>query len=141
LGGLMAADDLAAHRGEWVEPLRSKYRGVEILELPPNTQGVTALEALNIVNATGPLPEDGPERQHLLIEAAKLSLADRDAHVTDPAHMRITPEELASDAWAQRRAPRIDPNAPGRPPPGSPAGGGTAYVCAADPDGMCVSLI
>src|SRR5207245_1028364 len=91
--------------------------------------------------ATGPLPEDGPKRHHLLIEAAKLALADRDANVTDPAHMRITPEELASDGWARRGAHRIDPKAAGRPPPGAPAGGGTAYLCAADRDGMLVSLI
>ena len=140
LGGLMAVDDLAAHRREWVEPLRTSYGDVEVLELPPNTQGVTALEALNIVTAVGSLPPDGADRHHLLIEAMKLALADREAHVTDLEHMRISPQELASAAWAERRAGLIGPRA-GRPRPGSPAGGGTVSICAADADGLCVSLI
>src|SRR5206468_6223716 len=55
LGGLVSREDLAEHRGDWVEPLSTRYRGVEVFEMPPNTQGVTALEALNIVQALGPL--------------------------------------------------------------------------------------
>src|SRR5712692_1124907 len=91
LGGLMEHEDLAEHRGDWIEPLRTRYRAVEVLELPPNTQGVAVLEALNIVQELGSLPPDGAGRQHLLIEAMKLALADRDEFVTDPAAMRIAP--------------------------------------------------
>jgi gamma-glutamyltranspeptidase/glutathione hydrolase len=140
-GALIAQDDLADHHGEFVEPLRTIYRGVEILELPPNTQGVTALEAVNIVSAFDHLPLNDPERQHLLIEAMKLALADRDAHVTDPDHMRIRPERLLSQEWAAERARLIDLRRAGHPTPGTAVEGGTAYLCAADAEGMCVSLI
>lgn len=141
LGGLMAPQDLAAHTGDPMDPLSTRYRDVEIFELPPNTQGVTALEALNIVEQLGPLPQDGPDRHHLMIEAAKLALADRDEHVTDPANMRIRGAELASSDWAAHQASSIDPARARTPAPGRPAPGGTAYLCAADGDGMLVSLI
>jgi gamma-glutamyltranspeptidase/glutathione hydrolase len=141
LGGLMEREDLAEHRGDWFEPLRTRYRAVEVLELPPNTQGVAALEALNIVQELGPLPPDGADREHLLIEAMKLALVDRDEFVTDPAAMRIAPDALGDPSWAAERARLIDPARAGDPPPGRPHLGGTAYLCAADGDGMCVSLI
>lgn len=140
-GGLLTAEDLADHSGDWVQPLRAAYRRVEVLELPPNTQGVTALEALNIVQASGPLPPDGPERHHLLIEATKLALSDRDLHVTDPVHMSVSGEALASKDWAAERARTIDPGSARYPVTGRAAEGGTAYMCAADREGMCVSLI
>jgi gamma-glutamyltranspeptidase/glutathione hydrolase len=141
LGSLMSAEDLADHHGDWVEPLQTGYRDVDVLEMPPNTQGVAALEALNIVEELGALPPDGPERQYLLIEATKLALADRNEHVTDPNDMRMSPLDLASKKWAAERARFFDPTAAGRPSPGPSAGGGTAYLCAADSDGMLVSLI
>jgi gamma-glutamyltranspeptidase/glutathione hydrolase len=140
-GGLIGEEDLAEHHGEWVDPIRTPYRDTEVLELPPNTQGVTALEAMAIVHASGPLPAEGPDRHHLLVEAAKLALADRDAHVTDPDHMLLAPEDLLSPAWIRHRAATIDPAASGRPAPGSARVGGTAYLCSADPAGLCVSLI
>jgi gamma-glutamyltranspeptidase/glutathione hydrolase len=141
LGGLMDSQDLAGHRGDWISPLSTRYRDVEVFELPPNTQGVAALEALNIVQALGPLPPDGPDRQHSMIEAMKLSLADRDEHVSDPAAMRLPADRLASGAWAAERASSIDPSRAAEPVPIRPAMGGTAYLCAADSDGMLVSLI
>ncbi len=138
---LMAPDDLAAHAGDWVEPLRTSYRGVEVCELPPNSQGVAALEALNLVEGFE-LPEVGdPAREHLLLEAMKLALADRDAHLTDPEHMTTDAAELASKAWADERRARIDPQRAAGPAPGRAATGGTIYLCAADSDGMLVSLI
>jgi len=141
LGGLMAPEDLASHRGDWVEPIRATYRGVEVLELPPNTQGVAALEALRMIETVGPLPEDGPERHHLMIEAVKLALADRNRFVTDSDHMKIAPDALASTPWVAARVQEFDPEAAGRPSPVPAARGGTAYLCAADRDGMLVSLI
>jgi gamma-glutamyltranspeptidase/glutathione hydrolase len=140
-GGFLAGDDLAVHLGSWVEPLSTAYRDVQIVELPPNTQGVAVLEALNVVEATGDLPRDPPSRQHLLIEAMKLALADRDAFVTDPDHMREPASRLASRAWAAERAGRIDPARAATLDPGRQVVGGTAYVCAADEAGMLVSLI
>lgn len=140
-GGLLAPDDLASHRGEWVAPLSAPYRDVEVLELPPPTQGVTALEALRLVDRTGPLPPAGADREHLLIEAVKLALADRDGFVTDPAHMHRSAEDLISDPWIDRRRLLIDPARAAEPAGARPLTGGTAYFCAADPDGMLVSLI
>lgn len=142
LGGLMAAEDLAEHQGEPVEPLRTTFADTEILELPPNTQGVTALEALNLVRALGGLPAAGVDRQHLLIEAAKLALADRDAYVTDPdVDTGVPAAMLASAEWAAERSRKVDRERAGRPAPGRAAVGGTIYLCAADGDGMLVSLI
>lgn len=142
LGGLMAPKDLADHRGTWVRPLSARFGPLEILEMPPPTQGTAALEALGIVEALGELPADGPARQHLLIEATKLALADRDAYLTDPDHMAgVSAEDLVSAEWAGRRARTVDARRAGAAPPGRAATGGTAYLCAADRDGMLVSLI
>jgi gamma-glutamyltranspeptidase/glutathione hydrolase len=139
-GAAMTADDLAAHRGAWVEPLRAGFRGVEVLELPPPTQGVTALEAMRVVDGLD-LPVDGPDRHHLLIEAVKLALCDRDEHVGDPDVMRVEPQALLADEWVAERRARIDPSRALRPQPHPGPDGGTAYLCAADADGLLVSLI
>jgi gamma-glutamyltranspeptidase / glutathione hydrolase len=140
LGGLLTADDVAAYEGQWAHPLRARYRDVEIAELPPPTQGVAALEALRILDGFK-LPEDGPERHHLLIEATKLALQDRNEYVSDPAAMTVTPEEMLADDWVHARRSRIDPQRATTPAPGAAHVGGTAYLCAADADGMLVSLI
>ena len=139
-GGLLTADDLAAHRGQWTAPLRAMYREVEVAELPPPTQGVTALEALRILDGYS-LPDDGPDRHHLLIEATKLALQDRDDYVSDPAAMTVAPEEMLADAWTAERRARLDPERAAVPAPGAAHVGGTAYLCAADADGLLVSLI
>jgi gamma-glutamyltranspeptidase/glutathione hydrolase len=141
LGSLMTVEDLAAHHGDWVRPLSAPYRDVEILEMPPNSQGVVALEALGVAEALGAMPPDGGDRQHLLIEAVKLALADRAAFVTDPGAMSIPPERLVSRRWTAERAGSFDPRMAAAPAPGAAATGGTVYVCAGDADGMLVSLI
>jgi gamma-glutamyltranspeptidase / glutathione hydrolase len=140
LGGLLTARDLAAYQGRWEHPLRAPYRHVEIAELPPQTQGVAALEALRILDGFA-LPEDGPERHHLLIEATKLALQDRNDYVSDPAAMTVTPETMLGHDWVNERRSRIDPQRATTPAPGAAHVGGTAYLCAADGDGMLVSLI
>jgi gamma-glutamyltranspeptidase/glutathione hydrolase len=142
VGGLLAASDLAEHHGDWVTTLTSTYRGVEVHELPPNSQGVTALEALNIAEEVGAhdVPA-GPRREHLHLEAMKLALADRGAAVTDPESMTVDPALLASKAWAKERAALIDPERASFPASGRAAAGGTIYLCAADDRGMGVSLI
>ena len=140
--GTLAAGDLAAHTGRWAAPLRARYRDIEVAELPPPTQGVTALEAFRIVDGFDlPLPADGVERQHLLLEAMKLALADRDAHVTDPDAMRVLAADLLDDAWIGERRAAIDPERAITPPALPSRLGGTAYLCFADADGLLVSLI
>lgn len=140
-GAFITSEDMAAHTGDWVEPLRTTYRGVEILELPPNSQGVAALEALNIVEELDIGAPESSDRHHVLIEATKLALADRDEHITDIEQMRVSPGELASKEWAARRRAGIDLERASSPAPGRAAVGGTIYLCAADADGMLVSLI
>jgi gamma-glutamyltranspeptidase / glutathione hydrolase len=140
-GGLMEASDLAAHVGEWAAPMLAPYRDVEIAELPPPTQGVAVLEIMRILDGFDLGALDPVDRAHLVIEAVKIGLRDRDDHVTDPAHALIAPEELLSDAWIDERRGAIDPEWAHIPEPGHPQRGGTAYLCAADGNGLLVSLI
>jgi gamma-glutamyltranspeptidase/glutathione hydrolase len=140
-GALMTEGDLAAHRGDWVTPLSTTYRGVEIHELPPNSQGVTVLEALNILEDVGLGAAESAHRHHVLLEAMKIALSDRSANVTDIDHMRVDPAALASKEWSARRRADLDPDRAGAPAPGKAAVGGTIYLCAADSSGMLVSLI
>jgi gamma-glutamyltranspeptidase/glutathione hydrolase len=140
-GGLLIASDLAAHRGDWVTPLASPYRGVEVVELPPNSQGTTAHFALNLMQAASPvLPADPVERLHLQVEAVKLALVERDAHLTDLDHMSVDPACLADPDRARARAADLREHAV-RPPAGRSGAGGTAAVVVVDPEGGAVSLL
>lgn len=140
-GGLMQATDLAAHAGEWTAPLRAPYRDAEVAELPPPTQGATVLEILRILDGFDLATMNATDRTHVVIEAVKLGLRDRDDHLTDPDCMKISPGELFADRWAERRRADIDLARASVPEPGHPQRGGTAYLCAADEDGLLVSLI
>jgi gamma-glutamyltranspeptidase/glutathione hydrolase len=139
-GGTLAATDLAGHAGQWVAPIRARYRDVAIAELPPPTQGVTALEALRMLDGLD-LPLDGPARQHLLIEAMKLALVDRNDHVSDPEAMSTPVEALLTEEWVEGRRAALDRDRATTPAPSIAHTGGTAYLCAADEDGLLVSLI
>jgi gamma-glutamyltranspeptidase len=141
-GGLITRDDLAAHQSEWVTPLSIPFADLRIYELPPNTQGVTALQMLGILDrlslGDGPL---APETVHLAVETKKLAFADRNAYLTDQAHMRIDPAALIEPDYLAQRCALIDPaRAQPSVAPGSLAGD-TVYLCAADRDGNIVSLI
>jgi gamma-glutamyltranspeptidase/glutathione hydrolase len=139
-GGSLAAADLTAHSAEWVAPLMGTFRDVEILQMPPPTQGVTALEMLAIANGLD-IGDDSVDRLHLLIETARLALEDRDQHVGDPDVMKLGPSWLFSPEHIRERRALIDPARAGGTQPRPAADGGTAYMCAADGDGMMVSLI
>ena len=141
-GGLITRDDLAAHQSEWVTPLSVPFAGLRVYELPPNTQGVTALQMLGILDqlplGTNPL---APETVHPAVEAKKLAFADRNAYLTDPSHMRVDPSALIEPDYLTRRRALIDPlRAQPSVAPGSFTGD-TVYLCAADGDGNAVSLI
>jgi gamma-glutamyltranspeptidase / glutathione hydrolase len=140
-GSTMTVADLAAHAVEEVAPLTGRYRDVDVLELPPPTQGLTALTALGALDALGPLPDDPALALHLQVEVVRAALADRQDHLADPRTMRTRPDELLATARLRAIAAAIDPDAAGPWPPARPAPGGTAYLCAADRDGLLVSLI
>jgi gamma-glutamyltranspeptidase len=144
LGGLLTNEDLAAHRSDWVEPLSTTYRGYEVYEFPPNSQGLTALIELNLIEGfdLSALARRGVRWQHLLIEAKRLAFADRDTYLTDPDAMTVDAHYLVSKQYANQRRRRIDTRtaAPFHPP-GNPSAGDTIYLCVVDRDGQCVSLI
>ncbi len=141
-GGTLSAGDLAAHRGQWVDPISVPYRDHEVWEIPPNGQGLAALIALGIVERTDVADHDQitTESWHRQIEAMKLGFADSDATVADTEHAPVPVEELLAADYLDARAALIGDTA-ANPTPGAPAGGGTVYLCTADADGMMVSFI
>lgn len=146
-GGFLAAADFAAHKGEWVEPVSVNYRGVDVWELPPNGQGIAALQMLQILEGYdfSKIEFGSTEHLHLLTEAKKLAFADRARYYADPAFVATPVAGLISDEYADTQRARINPNraqtvvAPGTPP--SLDEGDTIYLTTADSSGMMVSLI
>lgn len=142
-GGVLTAEDLAEHRGDWVEPLVVAYRGARVAELPPPGQGVSALLALRLLERfdLAGRPWDDPHAWHLRVEAVKRALIERDAHVADPAAMRVAPEALLSDAFVARCLAGLDPDRADRTPTALPPRGGTVTLATADRDGNLVALV
>jgi len=145
--GFLSYDDLAAHRGEWVEPVSTNYRGYDVWELPPNGQGIAALQMLNLLE-----PYDlksygfgSVEHLHLLTEAKKLAFADRARWYADPTFAEAPVAKLISKAYAKSRGALIALDKTLKQvQPGTPAEldeGDTIYLTTADADGMMVSLI
>ncbi len=145
-GGFLAADDLAAHRGEWVEPVSTNYRGYDVWELPPNGQGIAALQMLNILEGFD-LKSYGfgsVEYLHLLTEAKKLAFADRARWYADPAVAKLPVRGLISKAYADERRKLISMDrAAASVDAGHPEldEGDTIYLTTADAAGNMVSLI
>ena len=139
-GGLLTKDDLARYASTWVQPIRTGYRGYDVWELPPNGQGIAALLALAILDGVDVSAMPAPQRRHWQIEAMKLAFADAHAYVADPDAAPVPVAGLLSPGYAQRRRTLIGETA-ALPGPGRPAQGGTVYLCAADADGLMVSLI
>ncbi|MFB6148895.1 MAG: gamma-glutamyltransferase [Halobacteriales archaeon] len=106
-GGFLSHDDLASFEPEFLDPVSTTYNGTEVYELPPNNQGLIALEALNIAEEIGAAdhPYDSPERVHAFAEAVKLAFHDGHRYITDPEYEEIPP--LASKAYARQRAAEI----------------------------------
>ena len=144
LGGTMAPDDLAEFSPEWVEPISSTYRGWTVYELPPNGQGMAALEMLNIMETT-PASPDGPlgvVELHKKIEAMKLAYADLARYNADPRFAKIPVNGILSKEYAQERARLLDPaKASCEVAAGAPAFSDTTYLSVVDRDGNIVSLI
>ena len=142
-GSFLTVEDFARHRGEVVAPIATNYRGLDILEMPPNTQGLTALMLLNILErfdlaALDPL---GPERLHIALESARLAFALRDAHLADPLTMRTPVAKLLDKHLAGELAGRVDLVRRSSLTSGAFAGSDTVYLSVVDRDRMAVSLI
>lgn len=145
IGGWLSKADLAAHRAEWVTPLSTGYRGVDVWALPPNGQGIATLQILNILERFD-LARMGylsTASLHHQAEAKRLAFEDRARYYADPAFAQVPVEWLISKDYGAERARLIKPNRilatiqPGE----APRRGDTTYLCAADADGMMVSLI
>jgi gamma-glutamyltranspeptidase / glutathione hydrolase len=154
---LLTAADLAAHHADWVQPISTTYRGYDVLEMPPNTQGTTALEMLNILEGFDlkALGHNSAAYLHLLVEAKRIAFADRDAWLADPSSVPADVlKRLLSKEYAAERRREINPDRAARDykplampgsnpmPEGHPqAHGDTIYMTVADRDGNVVSLI
>jgi gamma-glutamyltranspeptidase/glutathione hydrolase len=143
LGSVLTAEDFARHRGEAVTPISTNYRGVDLVEIPPNTQGLTALVTLNILENfdMAKLHPLGPDRFHLMLEAARLGFAVRDTHIAEPSRMRVPAAALNDKAFAKTLAAKLD-RSKRVPLPGAPApGSDTVYLTVVDRDRRAVSII
>ena len=145
LGGKLGLRDLRDHRANWVEPVSSRYRGWDIWEIPPNGQGIAALQMLNILEQfdIGGLAPNSAEHLHLLLEAKKLAFEDRAQYYADPAFADVPVERLISKEYAKRRAALIDQRrARQQVAFGDPRlDSDTIYMAAADRHGNMISLI
>ena len=144
LGGTMSADDLAQYSAEWVGPISTRYRDWTVYELPPNGDGMAALEMLNIMEQFQPAP-GGPHSAaelHTRIEAMKLAYADVKAYDGDPRFGNIPVKQLLSKEYAAKRASLIDPaRANCAVAPGALSGSDTTYLSVVDRDGNVLSFI
>jgi gamma-glutamyltranspeptidase/glutathione hydrolase len=142
-GSFLTADDFAAHCGDEVAPISTNYRGLDLVEIPPNGQGLTALVMLNILEnfdlkALDPL---GPERFHLVLEAARLGYAIRDTHIADALHMRTPVADLLDKDFAKKLSGFIDMNKRSKLPQHPAPGSNTVYLTVVDRNRMAVSFI
>jgi gamma-glutamyltranspeptidase / glutathione hydrolase len=145
LGGFLTLPDMAKQRATWVEPISIAFRGFRIWELPPNNQGVAALEMLRMLEPydLAAMGYDSPAYLHLVIEAKKLAYADLARYVGDPDAMTVPATALLSDAFVASRRAEIDTaRAAARVAPGqAPLASETIYLTVADKDGNMVSFI
>ncbi|MDH3244907.1 MAG: gamma-glutamyltransferase, partial [Saprospiraceae bacterium] len=143
LGGFLSLEDFHSHQSEWVEPVSTSYRDVDVWELPPNSQGASVLQMLNILEGYD-LASYGfgsVEHIHLFCEAKKLAYADLAAYYADPAFTDLPMQKLLSKSYAEERRSQIDPTRAGRFGPGLEEDQHTIYLTVADRDGNMVSLI
>ncbi len=142
-GSFLTTEDFFRHRGEAVKPISTNYRGLDLLEIPPNAQGLTALVMLNILENfdVASLDPFGVDRFHLVLEAARLGFAIRDTHIADQAHMRTTAADLLDKKFAKKLASLIDMKKRARQPSAPRPGSDTVYLTVVDRDRMAVSFI
>ena len=141
-GGFLSAKDLASHKSEWVEPVSINYRGYDIWELPPNGQGITALQMLKILEGYdfSNIEFGSAEHLHLFTEAKKLAFEDRAKYYADMDFAQVPIKKLLSDEYVNSRRKLIDERA-GTYSAGEISAGETIYMTVADNEGTMVSLI
>ena len=142
-GSWLTAEDFARHKGEAAEPIMTNYRGLDVVEMPPNGQGLVALVMLNILEYfdINSLDPRGAERFHIALEAARMAYGVRDAHIADPADMRVSVPSLIDKGFAGNLANRIDRSKRVKLPDAPTPGSDTVYVTVVDRDRMAVSII
>jgi gamma-glutamyltranspeptidase/glutathione hydrolase len=144
-GGLHTEQDFARAAAEWVNPIHGGYRDLVVYECPPNGQGIVALLILHVLERfpIADLPDDGPERLHLIAEATRLAFRDRDAALADPAQAEVPTARLLDKGYAKALAERIDPERAmtDLPPPLLEPHPDTVYLTVVDRDLNAVSLI
>ncbi len=142
-GGFLSYEDLASHTSEWVEPVSSNYRGYDVWELPPNGQGIAALQILNILEQYDieGMGFGSPEYIHTFVEAKKLAFEDRAKYYADPEFNKIPVDWLISKEYAQQRRKLIDDSKAAKRYDAGIYHGDTIYLTTADKEGNMVSLI
>ncbi len=142
-GGFLSYEDLASHRSEWVDPVSTNYRGYDVWELPPNGQGIAALQMLNILEQydLASMGFDSPEYIHTLVEAKKLAFEDRAKYYADMDFANVPVEQLISKEYGKQRAAQINPYKAGVYEAGQISAGETIYLTVADQYGNMISLI
>ncbi len=143
-GGFHTLEDFAAHRSDWIDPLSTTYKGFTLYELPPNTQGLVALEMLNILEGFDlkSLGHNTAGYLHLLVEAKKQAFIDRARHIADPAFYQAPLEKLTSKEYAAELRRRIDLEKVSEIESSGPGGGeDTVYLTVVDKDRNAISLI
>lgn len=143
LGGTMSAEDLAQFTPEWVDPISTKYRDWTVYELPPNGQGMAALEMLNLMETT-PASSEGPlsvPELHKKMEAMKLAYADLDRYNADPRFAKVPVQGLLSKDYAEERAKLIDPSRANCDVTYGAPRSDTTYLTVVDHEGNIISLI
>ncbi|MFK7925827.1 MAG: gamma-glutamyltransferase [Bacteroidia bacterium] len=144
IDGFLSYEDLASHQSEWVEPVSTNYRGYDVWELPPNGQGIAALQMLNIMEPydIASMGFGSAEYLHLITEAKKIAYEDRAKFYADMAFNEVPVEWLISKEYAKERMELFNPARAGRSfPAGKLKDGDTIYLTTADKDGNMVSLI
>ncbi|WP_299674708.1 gamma-glutamyltransferase [uncultured Tenacibaculum sp.] len=141
-GGFLSEKDLAAHKSEWVQPVSVNYRGYDVWELPPNGQGIAALQMLQILKGYdfSNIEFGSTEHLHLFTEAKKIAFEDRAKYYADMDFFKVPVEELLSEAYADKRRKEIGKRA-GKYSAGKISAGETIYMTVADKNGTMISLI
>ena len=142
-GGFLSYDDMASHTSNWIDPVSSNYRGYDVWELPPNGQGIAALQILNVLELYDieGMRRDSAEFVHTFVEAKKLAFEDRAKYYADPEFNEIPVDWLISKDYAKQRQKLINPYKASKRLDAGKNDGDTIYLTVADKDGNMVSLI